>query len=465
MSARGQLKSLPNRDGTVRWVLYFREKGQPDAQVRCSAYNKPEDRPAVEKWADEIRRIRAEQKLVKEEPLTVSKWFPEYYDWRGGETVDDARGRFRKWIEPRIGTVLMSKVTRDMLEQRVSAYLDEQVDAGTIGWKTALNIWGEVTAGFAFATRGRTKDGRKNLSLRCLETNPAESAAGPSKGTTKIKPFLRPDELRKLLSCTRVKLHRRQVYAVAVFTGMRQAELRGLRVRDVDFDAMQISVVRQIKGKIEKQRTKNGRGRVVAIEPNLVPLLRALCEGKTADQRILRMQVGSNHPAEQLRADLLKAGCTREALHVGPDDPMRAPMRFHNLKDTCGVHMVMRGDEPAHIQWRLAHGDLRTTEIYIREAKYQAGPNFGEPLAPIPSELIEGSKDGGIVDGTAIERCGQVADSIEETVEAPGIEPGSENFEATCVYVRIQPFESSRFAPTGELSSGLFTCLISPWPR
>jgi hypothetical protein len=50
-------------------------------------------------------------------------------------------------------------------------------------------------------------------------------------------------------------------------------------------------------------------------------------------------------------------------------------------------------------------------------------------------------------------------------VEAPGIEPGSENFEATCVYVRIQPFESSRIAPTGELSSGLFTCLISPQLR
>lgn len=50
-------------------------------------------------------------------------------------------------------------------------------------------------------------------------------------------------------------------------------------------------------------------------------------------------------------------------------------------------------------------------------------------------------------------------------VEAPGIEPGSENFEATCVYVRIQPFGSSRFAPAGGLASGLFTCWISPWSR
>jgi len=50
-------------------------------------------------------------------------------------------------------------------------------------------------------------------------------------------------------------------------------------------------------------------------------------------------------------------------------------------------------------------------------------------------------------------------------VEAPGIEPGSENFEANCFYVRIRPFVSSRIARVGALAPGLFTCLISPRPR
>ena len=44
-------------------------------------------------------------------------------------------------------------------------------------------------------------------------------------------------------------------------------------------------------------------------------------------------------------------------------------------------------------------------------------------------------------------------------VEAPGIEPGSENVEASCVYVRIWPFISSQFARASALSSGLVTCL------
>lgn len=50
-------------------------------------------------------------------------------------------------------------------------------------------------------------------------------------------------------------------------------------------------------------------------------------------------------------------------------------------------------------------------------------------------------------------------------VEAPGIEPGSENIDAACFYVRIWPFASSRFARASALASGLFTCLISPWSR
>lgn len=54
---------------------------------------------------------------------------------------------------------------------------------------------------------------------------------------------------------------------------------------------------------------------------------------------------------------------------------------------------------------------------------------------------------------------------LSQTVEAPGIEPGSENSEAICVYVRVRPIESSRFARTDALSSGLVTCLISPRPR
>jgi len=67
-------------------------------------------------------------------------------------------------------------------------------------------------------------------------------------------PFLRPDEVIKLLSHPDVPLERKHVYTVAIYTAMRKGELRALRVRDIDWDAMQISVLRQVKNGKEKSR-------------------------------------------------------------------------------------------------------------------------------------------------------------------------------------------------------------------
>jgi integrase len=156
-----------------------------------------------------------------------------------------------------------------------------------------------------------------------LDKNPAEDAAGPDGGTDKQKPFLRPDEILRLLSCELVALERRHVYAVALYTGTRQGELRGLRVRDVDLDAMQITVVRQMKNGKVKDRAKTGRARIVQIEPNLVPLLRVLMADKDGDEPLLCGRA-HNRCASHLREDLMTAGsrvavrtrCLRRVLSV-----------------------------------------------------------------------------------------------------------------------------------------------------
>lgn len=316
---------------------------------------------------------------------TVSKWYERYFAWRegkarGAESISDSRGRFKKWVEPKLGACSMRSVTRTQLEDLV-AFLDEQVDEEVIAAKTAINIWGEVTAGFRIATKC------KDRSLRVLEVNPADAVEGPDKDTDKQKPFLRPDEVVKLLGCRRVPLERRQVYAMALYTAMRQGELRGLRVSEVDLDAMQISVVRQTRDGVEKERTKTGRARTVTIEPNLLPLLRVLMRGKKRDDVLL--WVGArNRCAAFLREDLLAAGCKRDALHVAKADPMRVRMKFHNLRDTCLTHMAMRKDPPQDIQWRAGHTTPAMTEAYITNARYQAGANFGTPLPQLPADVL-----------------------------------------------------------------------------
>jgi integrase len=332
------------------------------------------------------RRVVALGVVPADSPETVNQWFGRYFTWRmgrarGAESIEDSRGRFNKWISPHIGTTAMVHVTREQLEEFVS-FLDDQVADEVIAAKTAQNIWGEVSAAFNVATQG------KDTSLRVLDSNPAEHVARPDDGVTKQKPFLRPDEIVRLLACAEVPLERRYVYAVAAYTALRQGELRALRVGDIDLDAMQISVVRQAKNGKEKQRTKTSRARIVQIEPNLVPLLRAMMKGKESTDRLLF--VGAhNRCAAHLREDLLAAGCAREALHVPKSDPMRIHMKFHNLRDTCLTHMAVRRDAPQDVQWRAGHTTPAMTEAYISNARYQAGANFGTPLPPLPAELLK----------------------------------------------------------------------------
>lgn len=384
-------------------------------------------RALAKRLSDKARR---EGRVPEGTAETVSEWYERYYEWRerrgrGAESVSDSRGRFRKWIEPQLGTLEMVRVTRDDLE-RFAELLDEHAAEETIAPKTAVNIWGEVTVGFSFAHRGHNKYG-KNLALRVLSSDPSGGAAGPDSGTTKQKPFLRPDEIVKLLSCEAVALERRYVYAVAIYTAMRQGEIRGLRVGDVDLEAMQITVQRQLKSGREKARTKSGKARIVQIEPNLVPLLRLLIEGKGPQDRLL--WVGAhNRCASYLREDLLTAGCTREALHVAKDDPQRARMKFHNLRDTCGTHMAVRRDPPQDVQWRLGHATPAMTEAYIANARYEAGANFGEPLPPLPAELLrrlppEGASGNWPGFGVLVRKR---AKNSGKVVEAPGIENSRE---------------------------------------
>jgi integrase len=174
---------------------------------------------------------------------------------------------------------------------------------------------------------------------------------------------------------------------VRELTGMRQGELRALLPADVDFDAMQIAVTkqaRQARGEA-KNRTKTGRARYVAIEPNLVPLLRWLVAHPLGKRGRLLHVPPAEDCAELLRKDLRTAECEREALFA--DDAQREPITFHKLRHTCGVHMAVRRDPPYDVQWRMGHTNAAMTERYIAEARQAAGANFGQPLAPLPACL------------------------------------------------------------------------------
>ncbi len=367
-----------SEERAAEWARYAQE--QEDATGRALA-----------------KKLARDGKAVAGE--SCADWFSRLHSWKeskGLVTVRDMRGRVKNWITPILGPKPVRSVTRADLEGVVRR-LDEEIAKRTrwyeehdedddepapgLSWKSAQNIWGEVTSAFDEACSS------KNPELRAREDNPAANVRGPDRGIERSKPVLYPSEAAALLACEDVPIYWRRTYAVALYTAARLNELAALAPDDVDVEHQRLAITKQLDRRTRKVRpTKTRRARTIDIEPELLPLL-VLLAREAKDQgreRLLRMPPDEDR-ASLFRKHLAAAGCTRPELFA--DDAMRAPIRFHQTRDTCLTWMAVRGDDPLRIQWRGGHTDFKTTQVYIGQGR-NLSRAFGAPFAPLPPSLL-----------------------------------------------------------------------------
>lgn len=149
------------------------------------------------------------------------------------------------------------------------------------------------------------------------------------------------------------------LYSCAVFTGMRQGELAGLRWEDVDFERRFITVQRSFNSP-----TKGGYARYVPILDPLLPTLREwrlLCGGPL---------VFSSRSSTVLQKS---ARVFQEVLHrvldradlVEPGEPERRHyIVFHSLRHTFASHWMMNGGDVFRLQRILGHKSNTMTMRY-----------------------------------------------------------------------------------------------------
>ena len=306
----------------------------------------------------------------------VERWFANR-DGRGFEDVENDRSRYRTWIADELGSRPIASIGTDELEAFIET-LDGAVQEERISWKTAVNVWTLIATAFDDAHRSKTR------SLRVRADNPAKGVRGPDRGVQKAKVYLWPSEVLQLLRCADVPLKFRRSVAVAIYLYLRAAEQRAFAPANVDMDHG-VALVHESEDREGKEKsTKGKRARRVPIEPRLIPLLRVICEdAKREGRRVLDDPGDPRHLSRNLRRWLLRAGVTREDLHVPSKDKTRKPMTWHDLRATGITWLAVRGDAPQLIMQRAGHQDFETTLDYIREAENLA-VGFGEPFPPLP---------------------------------------------------------------------------------
>jgi integrase len=317
----------------------------------------------------------------------VRRW-TAHRESRGLSTATECEGIWKRHVQPVVGAHVRHWTRDDF--RRLSRALDDRVHAGELSWRTARNVWVVATKIAADAA------GSKLDSIRCREDNPATGVQGPDRGADKAKQYLYPSEFLTFASCERAPLRWRRAVTLAIYLFVRDSELGALCWEGGDVDLVHgvLSVTRAArKGRVKS--TKSGVSRRFAIEPELLPLLRAMHAGGGAQGPLVTLPV--DHHADSLRRWLWKAGVRRPELHKG--SATRKAITWHDLRATGITWMAVRGDDPLKIKQRAGHASFTTTEVYIREAE-AVREGFGAVFPPLPSSLVSDAESSGESSGS-----------------------------------------------------------------
>ena len=194
--------------------------------------------------------------------------------------------------------------------------------------------------------------------------NPCGLVDSPSwKG--KAMRTLTPGEVEVLFDTAKDSYYYPPIYT-AVSTGLRQAELLGLRWRDIDLDMLSISVSQVLYKRrgvcqFTEPKTAHSRRRV-AMTPKLASFLREYKKEREWLCRQLGKQLGLDDlvfpsiEREPMNPCVLTHNFTRIAKQAGLEN-----VRFHDLRHTFASLMLLRGAKPKVISEALGHASVAFT--------------------------------------------------------------------------------------------------------
>ena len=324
---------------------------------------------------------------AKAEPVpmleTVDQWFDRYLPTMiCGEGHRRITGNvWNKWVSPQIGTKPISTLTRDDLED-VRDRLDRALDAGLIRATTPRNAWSAVTGAMKAASASRDR------TLRVHATPLHIGILPPKREPSRQRPWLYPSEWIKLATCEAVPVERRQLYAIALYTGLRPNELRVLQWSDVDACSKQISVSKawDEETKTAKAPKTTAAQRTIPIEATLLPA-RVAMRGKADGAALVAPLLSSrdDRHAATFRDDLVLAGVTRPRLAA--DTATEEPADFRSLRDSYATWLALADVADKRIQRRLGHASNLTTDRYIKVAESFDIHAIGLPFPMLPPLL------------------------------------------------------------------------------
>lgn len=190
------------------------------------------------------------------------------------------------------------------------------------------------------------------------------------KAPRRLPQVLRLDEVTQLINAAQSLSHRTMLM-VLYSTGMRNAELRHLQVKDIDSRRMLIHI----------QQGKGGRDRYVPLSPTLLATLRAYYRWMQPKTWLFPGTVAGWRADKPITPKVLWEACVVAARRAA----LGKRVFPHLLRHSYATHLLEGGADLRTIQLLLGHGSLRHTVLYLhlsqRHLQAVANPLDAMPVA------------------------------------------------------------------------------------
>ena len=287
----------------------------------------------------------------------TSEWLPSVRSQVRPSTWSHYEGNIRRHVIPRIGGVLLCRLSAMHLE----ALYADLLTGGRADGKGGLSprTVGHVHRVLRNALADAVRIGK-------LHRNAAALARPPSVPHREMSVWS-PEQLRQFLGYLQRKQHRLlALWVLAATTGLRRGELLGLRWQDVDLDNGRVSIVQTLTvagGVVRFSEPKTARGRrSLALDDATVKALRAHRKQQSEE----RLAWG---PAWQ---DVGLVFTREDGRHLDPYWPTHAlprlareaelpRIRLHDLRHSYASAALVAGVSPKVVSDRLGHSTIALT--------------------------------------------------------------------------------------------------------
>ncbi len=357
------------------WYLRVKDASGRWTKVRSTAQTKAEAKRLATELEQKSERERygldqrpADNKLTLGE---LCEWWLE--NRCPTKSLEVERGRLGKHVlRTKLGRVPLQVLTADHVEQQLRDMEKEELGAHSLN-----GLRGTLFTVFSRARKAKKWTGQNPIA-------DVESRRVPKK----VYVTLKPEDVQLLLA--EVPDDWRDLFACALYTGMRKGELFGLKKSDVNLGTGLLVVARSY----DNATTKSGHEAILPIAKPLVPYLDAALKASKSEY-VFPAADGSMRspeldPEKILRRALGRAGIVQHYLHscrrckarkkaheekhqgqelrTCPKCSMKMwikavplHMRFHDLRHTTATLLLRSGVPMQHVQRVLRHADIKLT--------------------------------------------------------------------------------------------------------